>query len=182
MLCAALVTLRHELFFDPNPDLELHTEYLHTDLQDLQKIGVAGAGRHRLDNELLVEGHWNGDETTALAAGFTWHARRTYRPEKIDTWTRRIFAGVTHRFMPRLELVSELDYAWLTGEPVDQQAGEPLVDNAHLRWTGELAWELNDRARMALGHSRVDYKDELDPGAEQDYAAGRTYLKLMGRF
>ena len=65
---------------------------------------------------------------------------------------------------------------------MDQAVGDPLVDNAHLRWSGELAWELGDRARVALGHSRADYTDHMDDSVAQDYEAGRSYLKLMGRF
>ncbi|NNE08704.1 MAG: hypothetical protein HKN20_09100, partial [Gemmatimonadetes bacterium] len=175
-------TYRHELFFVPHRDLEFHGEFVFTDLEDVRKIGVTGAGSRRRDREYLFDVNYNYDETVSLTTGFHFHERNIFDPFATETWVRRVFAGVNAHFLQSLEGTAELQYAWLDGEPIDHPDGLSSIENQRLRYLFELALDIRTRGRLALGYEGVDYEEPSTADAANDFMADRAYLKLITRF
>lgn len=163
----------------PTRDLEWNAALEFTDLEDLRKIGVVGSGQRRRDTEAQLDGNYNHGESLSLTAGFHIHRREIFDPEGQETWVHRLFAGMNGHLHRRVEATFEAHYAWLDGRPLATDI--ETIDNTRLRLLGEISWDVRRWTRLALGHEQVDYREDSTPDGENDFEAGRTYLKWIAR-
>ncbi|NNF05175.1 MAG: hypothetical protein HKN21_00305, partial [Candidatus Eisenbacteria bacterium] len=173
---------RQQAFWYISRDFEVSGEFIHTDLEDLRKIGVSGDGDRRIDNEFLADVSYNHKEDLSLTAGAHFHKRDLYTSIVSETWVRRVFLGGNIHLTRRLELTGEGYYAWLEGEPLAYEEEGREIENARLRFLLELAYDFKSHTRFAFGVEGVDYEEDSAPENANDFSATRAYLKLIGRF
>ncbi|MBK8229136.1 MAG: hypothetical protein IPK72_00845 [Candidatus Eisenbacteria bacterium] len=178
-------SLRHEITADVARDASMRFEQTHSDLEDIRKIGIAGDGSRRIDHEYVLEGTVNRDEHLAVSTGWAFRRRTLFLEGRQTSDLHRLFAGLNLALPRELELTTEVDWAHLEGQTVasgTDPEGAPAADNARFRFMVEVASNAWRHGRIALGHERATFDGETADTASPDYQAGRTYLKVIGKF
>ncbi len=178
---------RCEGYWFINPDLELHAAFSNEDLEDTRKIGVSDGLLHRYETRFESDLTYNADTKLSLFAGYQLKIRRLFYPDLSDTRVNRIRLGINAHLTRRLEITARVRYTSLTGESVAYSQSDGIdvhEDLENHRWiaTGELAYDLKSMWRVAAGYESLEYAVDSVEDSQDDYSAGRIYLKVMQKF